>query len=310
VKKFKSTVKDVTVKYQKGRIIMKSRLSMVLMGSLMLLALCGSAFAFSSLLLTPATNALSINGSTVYSTNWSGYAVTGSSGSVTSASGSWTVPTLVSTSGTALAAFWVGIDGYSSNTVEQTGTLIATPAAQTTYGVPAYSAWYEFYPAGMVIIPDTVKAGDVISASVTYTGTSATTGFFGSSGFFARDPRGRSTSTFTVTITDITGGWTYSATGTVRNAARSSAEWIAEAPSSYSGVLPLANFGTVSFGSDSTGVTGTCYATVNGVTGSIASFSSNVAITMVNSKGVTKASPSLLSADGTSFSVTWASAGP
>jgi hypothetical protein len=31
---------------------------------------------------------------------------------------------------------------------------------------------------------------------------------------------------------------------------------------------------------------------------------------MVTSKGATKASPSAVSTDGTSFSVTWASAGP
>ena len=283
-----------------------STLSTLLIGSLMLLASFGPAFALSSSLLAPGTNVLRINESSVYSTNWSGYAVTGSTGSVSSVSGSWIVPTLASNSGSALAAFWVGIDGYSSNTVEQTGTLIATSSAQTTYGVPAYSAWYEFYPAGMVIINNKVTPGDVIYANVTYTGTSTTRGIFGWSTFFARDPPSRLSSKFAVNITDITAGWTFTTTGTVTNAARSSAEWIAEAPSSSRGVLPLANFGTMSFGNDSTGVTGTCYATVSTVTAAIGSFSSYQEITMVTTTGATKALPSGLSVpDGTSFSVTW-----
>jgi hypothetical protein len=62
---------------------------------------------------------------------------------------------------------------------------------------------------------------------------------------------------------------------------------------------------------DNTAVTGTCYATVSGVNGQISSFGSAVQqITMVTSRGVTKASPSALSTDGTSFSAEWASAGP
>src|SRR5262245_7033344 len=53
------------------------------------------------------------------SSNWSGYAVTG--GRYTSVSASWTEPS-VSCSGTAYSSFWVGLDGDTSGTVEQTGT--------------------------------------------------------------------------------------------------------------------------------------------------------------------------------------------
>jgi hypothetical protein len=76
----------------------------------------------------------------VESENWSGYAVTGSD--FTSAEGSWEV-TAVNCSKTpnAYAAMWVGIDGYSSSTVEQTGTL-----AYCNGSTPVYYAWYEFYP--------------------------------------------------------------------------------------------------------------------------------------------------------------------
>ena len=53
------------------------------------------------------------------STNWSGYAVAG--GTYTTVTASWVQPA-VTCSGTAYSSFWVGIDGDTSNTVEQTGT--------------------------------------------------------------------------------------------------------------------------------------------------------------------------------------------
>ena len=220
------------------------------------------------------------------STNWSGYAVTGAAGSVTDAKGSWKVPSIVGTcpSTNQFSSFWVGIDGFSSGTVEQTGT-----DSDCQNGVPTYYAWFEFFPHPLSIISSiTVSPGDVISAEAHFNGRS-----------------------FTVTITDTTTAQSFSTSAKVSRAQRSSAEWIAEAPSSSGGVLPLANFGTVSFGIDNTGVTSTNFATVNGVTGSIGSFGSSVqTITMVSNAGATKAQPSALSSDGTSFTVQWVSAGP
>ena len=219
------------------------------------------------------------------STNWSGYAVTGSAGSVSDVKGSWVVPAIQGTcpSTNQYASFWVGIDGYSSNTVEQTGT-----DSDCQNGKAAYYAWYEFYPkASFTITSFTIKSGDTISAEVIY-----------------------SSGKFTVTIKDTTTGKSFSTSAKVNNAKRSSAEWIAEAPYS-GGILPLADFGTVSFGSDNTGVASTCYATVGGVTGPIGSFGSSVqTITMVSQSSATKAQPSGLSSDGTSFTITWHSAGP
>lgn len=220
------------------------------------------------------------------SLNWAGYAVVSSAGSVSDVRGSWTVPAIQGTcpSTNQYASFWVGIDGFNSNTVEQTGT-----DSDCRSGAPTYYAWYEFYPhPSKVISRLTVHPGDVMSAEVAYSG-------------------GR----FTVTIQDVTTGASYSASAKVQRAQRSSAEWIAEAPSSSGGILPLADFGTVSLGADTTGVASTCTATVGGVTGAIGSFGSNVqSITMVTSSGAVKAQPSALSTDGTSFSVTWKSAGP
>ncbi len=217
------------------------------------------------------------NGS-VTSENWSGYAVTGSG--FTNAQGSWIVPKVnCAKTLEAYSAFWVGIDGYSSDTVEQTGTI--SLCFLTT---AEYYAWYEFYPAASVEITSVpVSPGDTMSASVTYNG-----------------------SEFTITITNETTGKTYSKSATVAGAERSSAEWIAEAPSSTSGILPLANFRTVSFGDDYTDIANTNYATDSSVTGLISDFGAGVEeITMVSSKGKTEALPSALTTDGSSFKVAW-----
>jgi Peptidase A4 family len=219
------------------------------------------------------------NGS-VESENWSGYAVLGSSFTV--AKGSWVVPTVnCSKTPSTYSSFWVGIDGYSSTTVEQTGT-----DSDCNGSTPRYYAWYEFYPAGSVLISSVAVApGNVMSAQISYSG-----------------------STFTVTITNETTGKSYSKSGRVRGAQRSSAEWIAEAPccTGSGGILPLSDFGVVDFGSDYTDVTGTNDATDSSTSGAIGKFGSNVeSITMVSSSGATEAVPSALSADGTSFTVTW-----
>src|SRR5205814_8270729 len=104
---------------------------------------------------------------TVYSDNWSGYSSMTSltapqSGAVSAVSGSWTVPA-VSGKGAAYSAFWLGIDGYSSSSVEQIGT-----DSDLVNGVPTYYAWYEMYPNPFHKITSiTVAPGDLISASVT-----------------------------------------------------------------------------------------------------------------------------------------------
>jgi Peptidase A4 family len=151
------------------------------------------------------------------STNWSGYAATG--GRFTSITSSWTEPSVICGGGTAYSSFWVGLDGDTSSTVEQTGT-----DADCSSGVPQYYAWYQMYPKFPSNIAS-VQPGDSMSASVTTDGV------------------GR----FTLTITD-SGHWTFSTTQRLKSAALASAEVIAEAPSSRGGVLPLANFGTVNFG--------------------------------------------------------------
>lgn len=80
---------------------------------------------------------------TVTSSNWAGYVATGASGTSTSASANWTEPAGRCTGrGGKYAAFWVGIDGYTSPTVEQIGTEVDCSGFY-----PRYYAWYEVYPA-------------------------------------------------------------------------------------------------------------------------------------------------------------------
>jgi Peptidase A4 family len=160
--------------------------------------------------------------SEINSTNWSGYAVSGSDGAFRSVSASWTVPAVTCTSGDRYASFWVGLDGYGSHSrsVEQTGT--DSDCAGTT---ARYNGWYEMYPAAPVYFRTKVSPGDHISASVTFHGAD----------------------TYTLVLRDSTRGWTHTVTKNEPGPDRSSAEVITEAPSSVSGVLPLADFGAVRF---------------------------------------------------------------
>jgi hypothetical protein len=186
------------------------------------------------------------------STNWSGYAsLTTPQNPVTAVSGSWVVPT-VSGSGTAYSSFWVGIDGYNSNTVEQIGT-----DSDVVNGVARYYAWYEMYPYPSYTISSiTVNPGDTINASVTY-----------------------ANSKFSLSLTDVHNGTSTSTPALVFSAPgaqRTSAEWIAEAPSSNRGVLPLASFSPVQFSNAS--------AIIGGTTGPIDTWQ-NASINMVTSNG-------------------------
>ena len=152
------------------------------------------------------------------STNWSGYVLTGGTGAFTSVSSSWTEPAASCSGGTQYAAFWVGLDGYNSASVEQTGT-----DSDCSGGTPDYYGWYEMYPADPVYFTNPVAPGDSLSASVTVSGTS-----------------------YVLTLTDSTQGWTQTENES-GSYSDSSAEVITEAPSSSQGPLPLADFGTINY---------------------------------------------------------------
>jgi hypothetical protein len=153
------------------------------------------------------------------STNWSGYAL--HNGTYRSVSASWVEPTgHCSGSGQKFSSFWVGIDGFNSGSVEQTGSEVDCRGR-----TPRYFAWYEMFPAFPVNFANPVRPGDHFTGTVTFDGS------------------GR----FTLTLKDTTRHWSHTIHKSLKSAKRSSAEIIAEAPSSSSGVLPLADFGTVHF---------------------------------------------------------------
>jgi hypothetical protein len=211
--------------------------------------------------------------------NWGGYGVNGSG--FTNAAGSWVVPTAnCAKSPNAAVAIWVGIDGLTSGTVEQTG--IGITCDETT---PTYYAWYEFYPNPSIVISNiTVTPNDVFTASVSY-----------------------ASGEFTATITDVTTGATYSTAPTaVSGAARSSAEWIVEAPEAATGILNLTDFGTAKLGEDITHQSGTNTATEPANSGVIKSFGSDVeALTQVDWLINKEQTPTALSSDGSSFETKW-----
>jgi hypothetical protein len=203
------------------------------------------------------------------STNWSGYALSGSNGEFTSVTASWTEPSVTCSSSRGrssetFSSFWVGLDGFSSDSVEQTGT-----EADCDGRTPDYFGWYEMFPADPVNFSNTVEPGDSFSASVTFSGTE----------------------TFTLVLTDHTQGWTQDITQNQTGLDRSSAEVITEAPSSESGVLPLADFGTVKFSAST--VDGTSLGT-----------QSPTEIVMIDNNNEDKDSTSSISSAG-AFSNTW-----
>ena len=203
----------------------------------------------------------------VSSTNWAGYADDNTGGtSYTRVTGHWTEPSATCTSTTSLAAFWVGIDGFTSGSVEQDGTLI-----ECSGGSAFYFTWWEMFPTNAIqVVGSTLRPGDSISASVV-----------------------RSGSTYTLKVTDSTrSGDSFTKTETCSSCANSSAEWIAEAPSGSGGVEPLSNFHTWSLSS----------ATVN--SGVISSFPDDV-LTMINGSGATKASTGALNGSGNGFTCTF-----
>ncbi len=215
------------------------------------------------------------------SPNWAGYAVQTSfdnpdSGVIDSVEASWNVPAVdcsLSNGGDYASAFWVGIDGISSDTVEQIGT-----ESDCIGGTPEYYAWYEIYPLDSITLDLAISPGDEVHAKVEHV----------------------SGNTFRYTLSDLTTGETVSFTDhSQATADRSSAEWVAEAPTNgRNRLLPLADFGPVTFTNASV--------TLNGESGPITDAKWQYEpIIMESRSGTIKATPSTLAAGGTGFTVAW-----
>jgi Peptidase A4 family len=200
------------------------------------------------------------------SRNWSGYAAAG--GEFTGVTGTWTVPqTEASASTFGSSAAWVGIGGVRSRDLIQAGTSTTVSGI----GRVQYQAWVETLPGPPHTVPLAVKPGDAITTSIVE----------------------QAPNEWLITIKNDTTGKSYSGVEQYRST-HSSAEWVQEAPSAGRRVLPLDNFGTVGFSGGST--------IKNGQTVTIGQ-SSAEPITMINARGQALATPSSLSADGASFSV-------
>jgi hypothetical protein len=245
------------------------------------LALVAAAL-FSGFQARPATAAVA----TATSSNWAGYAASGTRFRKVSAN--WVVPTATCASGTdSYSAVWVGLGGFDTNSsgLEQTGI----DANCSRSGSASYDVWYEILPAAAHAIHMTVKPGDRVSASVSVSGH-----------------------TVRFRVRDLTTGGDVTLTRHVSSPDVSSADWIVEAPSSCTSsndcqTLPLSNFGKVTF-------THASATTASGRTHSISSSawtttkitlgqtSQNASFPGGSSSGAT---PSSLSSAGSVFSVTY-----
>jgi Peptidase A4 family len=169
---------------------------------IVLLGLPGSALAS-----TPAAT----------STGWAGYYLSGANGAFSSVSATWTVPTAKCVAGDQYAAFWTGLDGVASDSVEQVGI-----DADCTSKTASYLGWYDMYPADPVYFSNAIAAGDSMSASVTFSGAD----------------------TYTLKLADSTADWSHTVTENESGLARSSAEVVTEGPGS-AGILT--DFGKITY---------------------------------------------------------------
>jgi len=214
-----------------------------------------------------------------YSYNWAGYATNNSVGTVTKSSGTWTQPTVNCTKGgTTYVATWVGIDGFSSSDLVQTGTQ-----AVCSGGVASYGAWWEVLPAPETTISTiTVHAGDKIVGTVSYS---------------------TSTGKFSMKITDGTQSFTKTEKVTSAAKVRDSAECVIERPEVGSALSKLADFKTARFSS--------CTATISGVTAGIGTFAYVAQMDMVNNADTKYlATTGALGSTEKSFTTTWKGYGP
>lgn len=207
------------------------------------------------------------------SDNWAGYAVVGNA--FTEARGSWRIPSVDCTvNPNGAASFWVGIDGWDNDTVEQTGT----ESQCNGYKLVTY-AWYEFAPkAGVTIKSIRVSPGEDMEGEVRYVG-----------------------SRFVVTLADLATGKYFRTSAMVPRAKRASAEWIAES----NGYAGLPDFNAVRLGKDFTRAAGTNAATDATTSGPIGAFGRRVQVAILGNKNMDEAVPSFLSFDGSSFTVTY-----
>jgi hypothetical protein len=213
-------------------------------------------------------------GESVSSLSWVGYIVsrtTNAKVEVTAINASWVVPTVAASAGDEYSSMWIGIGGQLEKTLIQVGTEQDVANGQDTY-----YAWYELLPSYAVVLnTTTVSPGDVMVASISLVDSA--------------------TNKWSIQISDVTTGQDFNTT-VVYNSMRSSGEWIMERPTINNKLTTLADFGNVTF-------TG-CNLNTNNTSGSISKFYFS-RIEMTNSQYVRLTSVSSLTADGTSFTISY-----
>jgi hypothetical protein len=215
-----------------------------------------------------------VQGTTAVSSfNWAGYADSATTnGTFTRVSGAWTTPSVVCSAEDTITSEWVGIDGWTSSTVEQDGTL-----GWCFEGVPTYFTWYEMYPAGTVEVGTSLQPGDKITANVTRSGTK-----------------------YTLKVTDAThtaNSFTHTATCALTTCVDTSAEWVAERPAFSIGIAPLADYASWKLTN--------AVETASGTVGTISSYPSNDSITMIDATSSYHLSTTSALTGGKAFTTTW-----
>jgi len=216
------------------------------------------------------------------SANWSGYVAAVKKTGVTCVEGSWIEPAVTcSRTGHQAVAVWIGVDGFSAATLGIPSTQVLVQIGTQVDcqgGVAAHSAWHEILPGEQneVHVQSTIRAGDHLSARISFSGGKFTMQLFDAETLFA-----------------------YSLTASAQGAPRRTAEWIVEAPATdcpgTCKAIALPKFATVTFTN--------AHATIAGQRAAINNDTwSNVKLKMVRG-GITRTSTSKLLSDGTSFRV-------
>jgi hypothetical protein len=200
------------------------------------------------------------------SNNWSGYVAAG--GPYTSVSGTWAVPEPVTTGDGGAGATWVGVGGVNTSDLIQAGT-----SATVIHGQARFESWIELLPEPSQQVPLAVAPGDSVTVTI--------------------DEQGAGTGTWQMSITNNTTGQSYQTTVSYASS-HSTAEWIEEAPTGSRGLLPLDNFGSVTFSGATTAA--------NGQPVDLGQADAK-RVTMVNASNEALAVASPIDTDGTSFTV-------
>ena len=201
------------------------------------------------------------------SSNWSGYA---KSGSYTSATATWVVPSVSATRSSSYSSAWVGIDGFTNSSLIQTGT-------ESDYynGSAHYNAWWEILPAAETPITSfAVHPGDVMTASIA---------------------KG-SGSSWTIQINDNTTGGSFATTQNYSGPG-TSVEWIEEAPTVGGRVATLAHYSSPDLFDPGT---------ANGVSPGLTAADGGVMV----QKRAQVSTPSVPDSEGDGFNVSYGSTAP